>query len=193
MKSVLYALVIVSVSAVTYAAQPDAQAVAEGCRAVLEQNLQAVTAEDIDAMWATLSTQTGNRAEMTELRQETEAMFKDADVYMRVAGFQLTKIEPPYAYALVNQLTTPAKDDTDATQGELHYRHHSGLLPAHRLVQYEQKFHFENGKWKVHRITSQPQPADSWSAVELSEVTSVSPRAVGGCANGQCTPFITVR
>jgi len=82
-----------------------------------------------------------------------------------LVDFKLTKFQPPRAYATVIQLTLPA-DQKDAADpepgrqmGKLEFRHKSALLPEDKLSTYKQRFNFENGQWKVHRVVSHVYPA----------------------------------
>ena len=198
MKPRFFVFLVVFLAAPVYAADlnsPAARQAAEECRAILEQNFQAINAEDIKALMATTSSKTGTPAQMAEFRAEAEQMFEDTNVYMRIDGFELYKFKPPYAYAYVNQLTLPKSEDDHypREQGKLNFRHHSALLPEHQLVQYRQKFHYENGKWKLHRVVSPPQPVDSWSARKLNQSEPAATSA-SGCPDGKCsTPFVRVR
>lgn len=179
-------------------AELDTQRVEAGCRAVLEDNFQACNNENLKALMKTCSRYSGTREEGLEFMREAQSMFDEADVYMRLTGFKLVKVEGPFAYAYVNQLTLPAaqKDDPRTGNAELsgYFRHNSGLLPKWQEVQYLQAFHFENGKWKVHRLLSEPVPVES--GVDLDKATT--PVQIGGqrsnCSSGRCSmPFVTVR
>jgi uncharacterized protein YchJ len=162
-----------------YAAAADRQKVTEGCRDVLEKNFHAIVYEDADSLMATLSPKMGTAAQRDEFRDEAEKMFSSTDVYMRLDGLQVYKVEGPYAYARVLQYTAPknAEDHYPSQQGKLNFKHHSALLPEHQLVQYEQRFKREKGKWYVDLIVSQPQPL----------------KAQSQCPDGKCEPFIKVR
>ena len=169
-----------------------------GCRAILEDNFQACNDESVKALMGTCSSYTGTREEGLALRREAQSMFDETDVYMRLTGFKLVKVEFPYAYAYVNQLTLPAaqKDAPRTGNAELsgYFRHNSGLLPKWQEVQYLQKFHFDGGKWMVHRLVSEPVRVEA--GVDLDKDTG--PVQIGGqrsnCPNGKCSmPFVTVR
>jgi hypothetical protein len=203
MRFPFFALLVAGCGVIGYAADPNSpagQQAAAACRAVLEANFQAMNNEDVDALLATTSSKTGSPEQMAEFRAEAEKMFEDTDAYFRVDGFEFYKFQPPYAYAYVNQMTLP-KNESDhypREQGKLNFRHHSALLPEHKLVQYKQKFHFDNGQWKLHRVLSEPQPVDSWSARKLKiagEGNGNGNRAPAPvCKDGKCSsPFIRVR
>ncbi len=142
---------------------PIAQREAKKMRKVLDDNFQAINEESLKKLIGTTSRFTGTPQEMAEFAAEAEQMFKDTDVYMRLVDFQLTDFSPPFADAQVTQLTLPAedKDTQDARPGEatgrLEFRDKSALLPEFELCTYKQRFHFENGKWKVHRVVSEPE------------------------------------
>lgn len=184
---------------------PVAQKAAEEMRAVLDANFQAISAENMDALMATTSRYSGTPAEVAEFKQEAQQMFKDTDVYLRLTNFQLVKFQPPRAYAIVQQLTLPA-DESDHTprQGKLNFRHHSALLPEYQLVEYKQRFNFEDGKWKVHRVVTPPVPSGTWSSKFSAGGESASvQKQTGGesaslqkqnCPDGKCNaPFVRVR
>jgi hypothetical protein len=195
MKYVFLVIVLAASSAIGYAAGPDQKATAaeEQCRAMLDQNFQAINAEDIKALAATTSSQSGSKEQMAEFRKEAEQMFTDTDVYMRLVWFKAYAYKPPYMEAYVIQLTLPKNEDDHypAEQGELNFRHHSALLPEHQLVMYRQKFHLERGKWKVHAVLSKPQPVAEDVAGRLDEAFAEAEAAgvdtsVNACPNGQC-------
>lgn len=146
---------------------PRAQQEAEEMRAVLEQNFQAINDENLPQLLATTSRFTGTQEQMAEFAAEAKQMFKDTDVYMRLVEFKLTKFKPPRAYAMVTQLTLPAEEKgTEAERGgrklgTTDFRSKSALLPEFELCTYKQRFNFENGQWKVHRVVSEPVKA-SW-------------------------------
>jgi len=179
-------------------AELNAQRVEKGCRAILEDNFQACNAENLKALIKTCSRYTGTREEGLEFMREAQSMFDETDVYMRLTGFKLVKVEGPFAYAYVNQLTLPAaqKDDPRTDNAELsgYFRHNSALLPKWQEVQYLQVFHLDAGKWKLHRIISEPVPVESGVDLDAraAPVQSSSPRS--NCPNGRCSmPFVTVR
>jgi aldehyde:ferredoxin oxidoreductase len=169
-------------------------AVAAACQAILTENMQAIVHEDADALIETMSTQTGTPAQFAEFRQQAEEMFEATDVYMHVAKFELYSYNPPYAEAWVLQQTTPknAEDHYPVEPGRLNFRHHSALLPEHKLVVYRQRFHKENGQWKVHLVLSQPEPVDEEALARINSKPTKRPTR-SNCPNGRCSsPFIRV-
>jgi hypothetical protein len=195
---VLIAFLTMFSQQLTNGAEPNVQRIEAGCRAILEDNFQACNDENVKALIKTCSRYTGTREEGLEFMQEAQSMFDETDVYMRLTGFKLIKVEGPFAYAYVNQLTLPAaqKDAPRTGNAELsgYFRHNSGLLPKWQEVQYLQKFHFDAGKWKVHRLVSEPVRVEA--GVDLDAKTAPvqisSPRS--NCPNGKCSmPFVTVR
>ena len=169
---------------------PKAQKVENACRMVLEQNFNAVTGENWKQLQSTLSKQVGTREQVAELKEEAEKMFGDTDVYIRLTDFRLTGIQMPMAEGVVLQMTLPAneKDREPVLHQRLgvNFRHYSALLPEYELVTYKQLFRYENGKWKVHQISSEPEPAET-NTLQKTE----APR---DCPNGQCAmPFVNVR
>jgi len=169
MKYVLLTVVLTISSAVVAAPadlrSPAAEKAAEECRAVLETNFQAMSAEDVKLLMGTISSKAGKPEMRAEFKKEAEKVFADTDIYMRVDGFELYEFDPPFAYAHVRQLTLPKneEDHYPSEQGVLNFRHHSALLPEHQLVQYQQKFHYENGKWKLDRVITKPFPVGQFT------------------------------
>ena len=146
---------------------PIAQREAQKIRAVLEENFQACNEENLKKLLGTTSRFTGTRQQMAEFATEAKQMFESCDVYMRLVDFKLTDFAPPIAYATVIQLTLPANeqasDDADLSNrklGTTHFRSNSALLPEYELCSYRQRFNFEGGKWKVHRVVSKPVKAE---------------------------------
>lgn len=145
---------------------PLAQREAKKMRAVLEVNFQACNEENVKKLLGTTSRFTGTREQMAEFAAEAKQMFEDTDVYMRLVDFELTEFSPPIAYATVIQLTLPAdekgsdEDLANRTLGTTHFRSNSALLPEYELCSYRQRFNFEGGKWKVHKVVSRPVKAE---------------------------------
>jgi len=145
---------------------PAAQREAKKMRAVLEENFQAVNEENLPKLLKTMSRFMGTREQMAEFTTEAKQMFEDTDVYMRLVDFELTDFSPPNACATVIQLTLPADEkvgDEDLANrklGTTHFRSNSALLPEYELCSYRQRFNFEGGKWKVHKVVSRPVKAE---------------------------------
>lgn len=174
-----------------FAAQPpefEARAERE-CREVLEQNFQAINAEDLKALLATCSVYSGTAEQGREFIAEAKAMFEDTNVYMMLVDFELTKVQSDRAYAYVTQRTVASRpEDHQPKKPGLNYRHHSALLPEYETVRYKQRFSFEGGKWKVHRVVSDMEPVDG------SPRLVVKDGPASNCPNGKCsTPFVRVR
>jgi len=159
----LSALLLVALSGQSraYAAPPSAKAAekeATAIRAALEDNFQACNHEDLPALVATLSK---SMPGIQEFAKEARDTFDQTDAYFRLADFELLELRPPFAVARVIQITLP-KDEKDRTTGtaeQIYFRARSGLLPPWVCVEYQQAFRKEGGKWKVHLITTKPQPA----------------------------------
>ena len=146
---------------------PVAKREAQKMRVVLEENFQAINEENLKKLLGTASRYTGTQQEMAEFAAEAKQMFESCDIYMRLVEFTLTDFSPPIAYATVIQLTLPANeqasDDADLANrklGTTHFRSNSALLPEYELCSYRQRFNFEGGKWKVHRVVSKPVKAE---------------------------------
>jgi len=195
MKCLFVVAILAAIATIAHAAGPKQKAkdAEEQCRAVLDQNFQAINAEDIKALVATTSSTSGSEEQMAAFRKEAVQMFADTDVYMRLVWFKPYAYKPPYMEAYVIQLTLPKneEDHYPAEQGELNFRHHSGLLPEHQLVMYRQKFHYDRGKWRVHAVLSAPKPVDedvpkklddSFAKVEAAGIDT----NLDSCPNGQC-------
>jgi len=122
--------------------------------------------ENLKKLLKKTSRYTGTPQQMAEFAAEAKQMFSDTDVYMRLVDFTLTDFSPPIAYATVIQLTLPANeqasDDALANRklGTTHFRSNSALLPEYELCSYRQRFNFEGGKSKVHRVVSRPVKAE---------------------------------
>ncbi len=131
---------------------------AEKIRAVLQANFQACNEENLDALMATCSREPQGTEEFAN---EARTLFRDTDVYLRLADFELLELKPPYASARVIQITLPAdeKDRTSGAARQVFFRGNSALLPQWECVEYTQSFKKENGKWKVYMITTEPKPA----------------------------------
>lgn len=163
------------------------------CRAVLTENMQAIVHEDVAALLGTMSRDCGTPAQFDEFQRQAEEMFAATDVYMHVAGFKLYAYNPPYAEAWVLQQTMPknAEDHYPVEAGQLNFRHHSALLPEHKLVAYKQRFHKVRGEWKVHKVLSQPHPVDE---ATLAQLNGQRAPAKSTCPDGKCSsPFVRVR
>jgi hypothetical protein len=129
----------------------------EQIRAVLQANFQACNEENLEALMATCSREPQGTEEFAD---EARTLFKEIDMYLRLADFELLELKPPYASARVIQITLPA-DEKDRTSGDarqLFFRGNSALLPQWECVEYTQSFKKENGKWKVYMITTKPKP-----------------------------------
>jgi hypothetical protein len=131
---------------------------AEQIRLVLEENFQACNNENVNALMATCSREPKGTEEFAD---EARTLFKETDVYLRLADFELLELKPPYASARVVQITLPA-DEKDRTSGDarqVFYRGNSALLPQWETCEYTQTFKKENGRWKLYAITTKPKPA----------------------------------
>lgn len=154
------------VTAVCFGAPPAREV--QAIRAVLEENFQATTVEDLDRLMATISSQAPDREQFAK---ESQDVFKRTDVYVRLEAFELVGWKPPYAAARVVQTTLP-KEENDRQEGNVYYSTNSALLPEAETVEYTQVFLKERGKWKVHEITEAPRP--------------VKPAKPADCPDGQC-------
>ena len=165
-----------------FAAPPSNKAIdkeAEQIRAVLEANFQACNQENVDALMATCSREPEGTDEFAD---EARTLFKEADVYLRLADFELLELKPPFASARVIQITLPA-DEKDRTSGDarqVFYRGNSALLPQWETCEYTQTFKKEQGKWKLYMITTKPKPAvwppDNPNALRLDNMPAAKAR-----------------
>jgi hypothetical protein len=159
--ALVVALAVPPAQPVASAAPPATKAVekeSEQIRAVLEANFQACNQENLEALMDTLSGAMDGRQEFAN---EARTLFQDTDVYLRLADFELLELRPPFASARVIQITLPA-DEKDRTSGDakqVFFRGNSALLPKWECVEYSQTFRKENGRWKLHLITTAPKPA----------------------------------
>ena len=136
---------------------PAIQKEADKIRVVLQANFQACNEENLPALMDTLSRTMPGRQ---QFEAEAAQMFEDADVYLRLEDFQLTRFCPPFAAARVVQVTLPADEkDREAMSGRQRaYRGGTALLPEWERCVYTQTFHKSNGKWTLYLITDGPAP-----------------------------------
>jgi hypothetical protein len=187
-------VLFLALSAVVANAATPAEKISEACRAVLDENMHSMVVEDADALLSTISPEVGSPAQLAQFRREAEDVFETTDVYMRCVGFKLYAVDKMYADAWVIQQTTPKNEDDHhpVVQGKLNFRHNSALLPEHQLVAYKQRFHRQNGKWKLHLVLSEPEPVDEDAVEQLNSAKPVKQKVQPACKNGQCQPFIRV-
>ncbi|MGB8853221.1 MAG: hypothetical protein WCC69_06620 [Pirellulales bacterium] len=142
-------------------------------RAALQANFQACNEENLEALMGTLSVAMDGREEFAN---EARTLFRDTDVYLRVADFELLEFRPPFASARVIQITLPAneKDRVSGDARQVFFRGNSALLPKWECVEYTQQFRKENGHWRLHLITTEPKPAvwppDDPNAIRLDNM-----------------------
>lgn len=145
----------------------------EHIRAALQANFQACNEENLEALMETLSVAMDGREEFAN---EARTLFRDTDVYLRVADFELLEFRPPFASARVIQITLPAngKDRESGDARQVFFRGKSALLPKWECVEYTQQFRKENGHWRLHLITTEPKPAvwppDDPNAIRLDNM-----------------------
>lgn len=125
-------------------------------RETLEENFRACSAEDIDALMATLSPALPG---LQEFRTEALKTFEDTDIYYRLDDFELIGYQPPFAVARIVQTTLPRNEaDREAGSGfEQAYRSNSALLPPWEQVVYTMAFHKIRGKWLTSEIIERPR------------------------------------
>jgi len=140
---------------------PPADEVAD-IRAVLEENFQATTVEDLPRLMATISSKAPDR---DKFAKESQDVFNRTDVYVRLDDFQMVGWKPPFAAARVVQTTLPKEED-DRQEGNVYYATNSALLPEAETVEYTQVFLKERGKWKVHAITSAPRTLKAKAVIQ---------------------------
>ena len=148
-------------------------------QAVLQENFDACTREDIKSL---MSTQARGlpKQDMVEFRAAAEKLFAETDVYLRLEDFELVKLQLPFAAARVVQVTLPKNeaDRQNPNKCEQFYRNHTMLLPAYERVEYIQTFKREGGKWRLWEIVTEPKPVQSGSRQEVPVVSD--------CPNGRC-------
>ena len=159
MKTLLAIVLVLSAADIAFAQKP--ATVKAECRKVLEENFEACNEKDLKGLIATCSRYTGTRAQGLEFMREAQKMFDETSVIMRVEKMELLSFDPPEAVFLVRQSTLPNNESDHKPKGPgLNYRHHSALLPEWQEVEYQQKFWYEGGKWKVHLILTPPVPVE---------------------------------
>ena len=131
----------------------------EQIRSVLEENFRATTEENLPALMETISLSLPGRG---QFQAESEKMFAETDVYLRVEGFEMIGYRPPYAVARVVQLTLPSDEEARGagTAAQQVYRGSTALLPEWERAVYTQQFKKEGGKWRLHGILEQPAPLE---------------------------------
>lgn len=118
-------------------------------REVMERNFQACTAEDLDAV---MDTMTSNCPDRENFMKECQKMFDDTDVYIRLVDCKwITSWRDSkglWAAVDIKQWTVPKDDNVEYSE----YRHRSGLLPKWELCEYQLYCRVEKGQWKAHAI-----------------------------------------
>jgi len=179
--------------------------VKDECRSVLEKNFKACEDKDLRALMSTISKRVGTRAQGLEFAGEAQKMFDETSVLMKLEKFELLNFSPPEATFLVRQSTRPNnEEDHKPKKPGLNFRHHSALLPEWQEVEYQQKFWYEGGKWRVHLVITKPEPVAgtlpfmaerSEDDDSLAGVLDGAPAEVkNDCPDGRCNwPFVRVK
>jgi hypothetical protein len=182
-------------STVSLANQPTQKDI-DQMRDSLIANFDAQSREDVDAMIATISPkgqQMAGPTEMAELRRETEALFEETNLKLRLVSLHVYDYSPPSvtgcAYADVVQLTLPAEhsyadlEEYPADMSSL-WRHHSAALPTSQLVHYVLRFDYDPKArtWKTSRIVEPPKPVNNWpeNTRDIMEGATVTPTSRTG-------------
>ena len=167
------------------------QRVEDECRMVLEKNFNGVNAEDVKMIASTFSKEAASGQYIADFTEEATKMFEETDVYMRLVDFKLIDLRPPYATAMVIQMTLPADEkDREPVRHQrlgVNYRHHSALLPEFEMVTYRQIFRYENGKWKVHASAGVPLPTDLKELPDSLPRPQAAVKVNANCPNGNCS------
>ncbi|WP_353208534.1 hypothetical protein [Sphingorhabdus sp.] len=189
MSKLIVLIAVLMFSQTLLAATPEERAAAEvECKQVIEQNFQAINEENLKALLATCSVYSGTAEQGREFVAQTKEMFEETNVYMTLTDFEIIKVVTPRAYAWVTQRTIAQRpEDHKPKNPGLNYRHHSALLPEYEEVRYKQRFNFEGGEWKVHKVVSAPEPVNGSKRLVVESAPSK-------CPNGKCSmPFVKVR
>ena len=127
------------------------EAATAAIRETMERNFQACTAEDLDAV---MDTMTSNCPDRENFMKECQKMFDDTDVYIGLVDCKwITSWRDSkglWAAVDIKQWTVPKNDEVEYSE----YRHRSGLLPKWELCEYQLHCRVEKGEWKAHAINS---------------------------------------
>lgn len=133
------------------------EAATAAIRETMERNFQACTAEDLDAL---MDTMTSDCPDRENFMKECQKMFDDTDVYVRLVDCKwITSWKNSrglWAAVDIKQWTVPKDDDVNYTE----YRSKSALLPEYELCEYQLYCRVEKGEWKGHAINSNVFPAE---------------------------------
>lgn len=168
-----------------------ANANAEKCRVVLEENFRACSEENVEALAASLDQRAPSAAHFL---QEAAAAFEDIDAYFRLEGFEVIGQRGDMLAARVVQKTLAKPEDHEnGTEQQIDYRRYvSALLPEYETVVYTQLFRREGGKWRlweidgrIERFGDAPR-LDGREVRVMPGVSDATPVFGGGCKNGRC-------
>lgn len=161
-------------------------------RAALQENFDAYNREDVKGIMATLSPTLPRRA---EFESQAVKVFKDADAYISVRGFELLEVKGQYAMAYVVQGTVVGDGLPEPTPDDAFYRQKSKLLPSEAEVEYVQSFKKERGKWRLWLTISEPKkPYVGYTddgvyrgpgATEINRKNGIAPKSQ--CPGGNCS------
>jgi serine/threonine protein kinase len=140
--------------------QPSWDQEAAAIRAVMEANFQAMNEENVPRLLGTCSSEC---PDLDEFAKEARDLFRETDVCVSLAGFELLSLGPLEAKARITQITLPA-DERDRTRGlprQVFFKSRSALLPKWESCQYTQSLKKENGRWKLYLIEDEPRPVEA--------------------------------
>lgn len=125
-------------------------------REALERNTQAVNAEDIEALMATLHPDLPGR---DEFRAEAEKLFKDTDLYTRIIaveysphGTTTNHLEARFAVNVIQHTVVAKGSEEDKT----FFREHAAMIPPEYSKYLMEFLPDGKGGWKCGMIRGKP-------------------------------------
>jgi ketosteroid isomerase-like protein len=142
---------------------------------VVQQNLAASNAEDVDAVMDTMTPYTPNRETFVK---ELKQFFDEVDVYARLISVdfvsaEMTEYGQTVTVKVVQETLAGGEDDKDLPYSE--FRSRSAMLPPWELCEFELVLHKVRGKWKAHLMGG-----------NVREVTREELQAGPACQDGSC-------
>ena len=128
----------------------------ENMRKVMEANFDACNKEDVDALLETCSVDMPRR---DEFRRDSLKVWKEKDIYYRLADFKVLQIKGDYAVASVVQISHTVDRNSSDRRDEF-VRNGTGLLTKDECVEYKAAFKKDRGIWKCYLMLTEPVKYD---------------------------------
>lgn len=129
---------------------------AEDMRKVMEANFDACNKEDVNALLETCSVDMPRR---DEFRRDSLKVWKEKDIYYRLADFKVMQIKGDYAVASVVQISHTLDRNSEDHRDEF-VRNGTGLLTKDECVEYKAAFKKDRGIWKCYLMLTEPVKYD---------------------------------